>query len=126
VTPDWLRWAWTALTGSGVLFAMWNLREVLIDNWAVDQIRTRPVDVLRLQTRGAVYDHALIFAALAADFMAGVCALAGMSIGALVSLIASAIALIVLSFAQTQRRRRIFRALRMRPPKEDRHGYSGS
>jgi hypothetical protein len=119
VTPtDAIRWTWTFLTGWGVLFALWNVREVLVDHWAVSQIRTRPVDVLRLQTHGEVWNHALILGALAADFVAGVFALAGLSLGALTALILSAVALIVLSFMQTQRRRRIFRAIRLRPPHE--------
>lgn len=119
MTPtDAIRWVWTFLTGWGVLFALNNVREVLIDHWAVSQVRTRPVDVLRLQTRGEVWNHALIFAALAADFVAGVCALTGFALGALTALIASAVALIVLSFTQTSRRRRIFRAIRLRPQKD--------
>jgi hypothetical protein len=111
VTDAEIRWAWTILTGFGVCFAVWNVKEVLIDNWAVSQIRTRPLDVLRLQTRSAVYDHALIAGALTTDFMAGICALLGISTWALVMLMLSAGLLIVLSFTQTQRRRRIFRAL---------------
>ena len=116
-----LRWGWTALTGFGVLFALWNLREVLIDNWAISQVRTsqqRPVDVLKLQTRGAVWDHSLIFVVIAADFLAGVASLSAWAFGALLFLILSAAAAIALSFMQTQRRGRIFRALRLRPPRE--------
>lgn len=119
VTPtDVIRWTWTFLTGWGVVFALYNVREVLIDHWAVSQIRTRPVDVLRMQTRGEVWNHALILAALAADFVAGVFALAGQSAGALIALILSAVALIQLSFMETNRRRRIFRAIRLRPPRD--------
>lgn len=119
MTPtDAIRWMWTFLTGWGVLFALYNVREVLIDHWAVSQIRRRPVDILRMHTRGEVWDHALILLALAADFVAGICALAGQSLWALSALILSAVALIVLSFMQTQRRRKIFRAIRLRPPTE--------
>jgi hypothetical protein len=120
VTPtDAIRWTWTMLTAWGVLFALWNLREVLIDHWAISQVQHRPVAVLKLQTRGEVWNHALILVALASDCIAGVFALAGVSIGALVALIVSAIALIVLSFTQTQRRRHIFNAIRLRRPQSD-------
>lgn len=50
-----------------------------------------------------------------ADFVAGVCALSGSSMWALTALIVSAVALIVLSFTQTSRRRRIFNAIRLQP-----------
>lgn len=71
-----------------------------------------------MTTRSGVYDSALILAALAADLLAGIFALAAFPTGALISLIASAGCLIVLSFTQTQRRRQIFRAIQLRPPKE--------
>jgi hypothetical protein len=82
------------LTAWGVLFALWNLREVLIDHWAISQVQHRPVAVLKLQTRGEVWNHALILVALASDC-------------------------IVLSFTQTQRRRHIFNAIRLRRPQSD-------
>lgn len=109
-----LRWAWTMGTGFAVLFALWNLREAFVDHWAVSQIRTRPVDILRLQTQGEVWDHALILAALGSLFAAGMFSLFSLPDGALVSLIVCAVALIVLSFSQTHRRRRVFGALRLR------------
>lgn len=122
MTPtEVIRWMWTFLTGWGVLFALWNLKEVLIDNWAIAQVVTthrRPLDVLKLQTRSAVNDHALILGALLADFLAGGLAILGISVGALIALIISALALIALSFTQTRQRRRIFRAIQLRPPKE--------
>lgn len=114
-----IRWLWTFSAGGGVLFALINLREVLIDDRVVSQIRTRPVDLLRLQTHSDIGQHALILGALAADFVAGVFAILGISIGALVALIMSAAALIALSFTQTQRRKRIFDAVRFRPPKPE-------
>lgn len=119
MTPtDAIRWGWTFLTAWGVLFAVWNFREAVVDNWAVSQVRTRPVDVLRLQVRAEVYLHAMILLALFADFLAGVFALLAQSIGALVALIVSAAALIILSFGHTQRRRKIFQAIRLRPTKD--------
>src|SRR3954469_22169169 len=115
MTPiDIVRWIWTLLTGWGVLFAIYNVREVLIDQWAVNQIRTRPADVLRLQTRAEVWSQVLILVALAADFIAGVTALAGQTGDALIALISSVVALIALSFSQTNQRQRIFRAIRER------------
>jgi hypothetical protein len=114
-----IRWGWTILTALGMLFAGWNLREVLIDNWAVSQIRRQGLDVLRMQTHGAVYDHTLILLALMLDFVAGVGAVAGVPLVPLVALIAQALALIALSFSQTQRRRHILRTLRLRREKAD-------
>jgi hypothetical protein len=119
MSTDTIRWFWTILTGWGVLFALWNLREVLVDNWAVSQIRTRGTDVIKLQTRSAVWDHIFIFGAIAADCAAGVSAILGQPAIALVALIANAVLLMALSFTQTQRRRRIFRMLRLRPRKEE-------
>lgn len=120
MTPDEIiRWTWTILTGCGALFAALNLREVLIDSWAVSQVRRAGMDVLRIQTHGAVYDHGLILLALLLDFVAGIGALMGIPLVPLVALIVQALALITLSFGQTQRRRRIFQALKLRPAKED-------
>lgn len=113
-TDEQIRWSWTILTGCGVLFALYNLREVLIDNWAVSQTRRGPVNVLRLQTRAEVWNQSLILVALAGHFLAGAFALAGVSVGALVSLIVSAAALIILSFTQGHGRREIFSAIRVR------------
>lgn len=113
-TNDSIRWTWTIATGLGVAFASWNLREVLIDNWALSESPQFGVEVLRLQTRSAVWDHALILAALASDFAAGACSLLGLATGALIALLASALLLILLSFSQTQRRRRLFDVLRLR------------
>lgn len=118
---DVIRLGWTMLTGFGLVFALWNVREVLIDNWAISQVQTtpkRPVEVLKLQTRAEVWAHVLILGAIGGDFIAGVCSLVGFSLGALIALIASAAALIVLSFSQTRRRQRIFRALRLRPQQD--------
>ena len=114
---DYIRWGWTGLTGLGALFALWNLREVLIDNWALSESPQRGVQVLKIQTHNAVYEHTLIFAVLVSDFLAGASSLIGWTTGALVSLLLSAVILIVLSFTQTQRRRRLFSVLRLRRPK---------
>lgn len=113
-----VRWGWTILTGFGALFAAWNLREVLIDNWAVARTRPKGLDVLRMQTRGAVFDHGLILLALILAFIAGVGALSGYPIVPLVALILQALVLIGLSVSQTERRRRILRHLRLRPEKK--------
>jgi hypothetical protein len=119
VNTETIRWFWTILTGCGVLFALWNLREVLVDNWAVSQVRTKGTDVIKLQTRSAVWDHIFIFGAITADCIAGVSAILGQPAIALMALIGNAVLLMVLSFTQTQRRRRIFRMLRLKPPKEN-------
>lgn len=119
-----IRWVWTLSAGFGVLFAIFNLGEVLVDNWVIGQEqsatveRSRPVELLRLQTRSSVYDHGLILFALTADLLAGIFAIAGVPPGALISLVASAGALIALSFTQAQRRRKLFSALRLRPRRE--------
>lgn len=118
MTPDQIiRWTWTLLTGGGVLFAAWNFREVLIDSFAVSQVRRAGTDVLRMQTNGAVYDHGLIMVALALDFVAGVGAIAGAPLIPLVALVLQALALILLSISTTDRRRRVLRALKMRSTK---------
>jgi hypothetical protein len=116
-----LRWSWTFLNGWGVLFAAWNVREALLDYLAVLQVdrETRPINVLQLQVRAEIWLHAMILLALFANFMAGVLALSGWTGGALIGLIISAAALIVLSFGYAQRRRGIFRALRLRPKTQD-------
>lgn len=115
---DVIRWGWTLAYGFGAVFALWNLREVLIDNWAVSEIPMEEADVLRLQSRGAVWDHTLILAALLANALAGVCSVIGFGLGALIALFLGAVPLIVLSFTQTQRRRRVFHELRQRRNKE--------
>lgn len=120
MTPDQIiRWTWTVLTACGTLFAAWNLREVLIDSWAVSQVRRSSIDVLRILTTGAVYDHGLILLALLLDFVAGIGALVSIPLVPLIALIVQALALILLSFGQTRRRRQIVTALRLRPAKKD-------
>lgn len=109
-----LRWSWTIFTGFGLVFALWNLREVLIDN-VVSSASKRPgVDLLKLQTRGEVWNHALISVILVAHFLAGISALVAWSLGALSFLLLSAAAAVALSLTQTRRRQRIFRHLRLR------------
>lgn len=112
-----IRWGWTSLTAVGVVSALWNLREALVDNWALSQSPQGGIEVLRMQTRNSIWDHALILAALAGNLIAGVCSLFGFATGALLSLLLSAGLLIYLSFSQTQRRRRLFDVLRLRRPK---------
>lgn len=113
---DLIRWSWTILTGLGVLFSLWNLREVILDNRALEQSPQRGIEVLRLQTQSAIWDHGLIMAALLAEFIAGVSSFFQVSMVALVALIASAAILVILSAGQTQRRRRLFEVLRLRRP----------
>lgn len=105
------------MTALGVVFGIWNLREVLIDNWALSESPQRGIEVLKIQTHNAVIDHALILAALMADFIAGACSLFGWATLALIALLCSAAILIALSFTQTQRRRRLFDTLRLRRTK---------
>jgi hypothetical protein len=114
-----IRWLWTILTSAGVLYALWNVREVLIDNWAVSQVRTRKAGVVKFQTRGAVHDHFFILGAIAADCVAGVSAILGQPAVALVALIMNAVFLVVLVAAWTYRRRKLFRMLGLKPPKEN-------
>lgn len=90
------------------------MREALIDAWALAQSRVGGDDVLRLQTRSAVWEQVLIGGALGADFVAGAASFFGFAIISLSALLLSALFLIVLSFTQTQRRRRLFDALRLR------------
>lgn len=111
---DIIRWGWTLCTGFGLVFALWNMREVLIDNWALSESSQHDVDVLRLQARSAVWDHGLVLAALTANFVAGVSSFFALSLVALSALLLSAIFLIALSFTQTQRRRQLFDLLRLR------------
>lgn len=113
---DGLRWTWTFLNFWGVIFAIWNVREVVVDYWAIDQVdrQTRPLNVLRLQVGTEVFLHVIVLVALLANFLAGVVAIAGFPIAALIMLIVSAASLIVLSFVYAQRRRATFRALQLR------------
>lgn len=104
-----IRWAWTVFTAAGTLYAAWNLKEALIDNWANTQVRPCATPVQRMQFRGAVGDQGLLFAALALECLAGVGALAGYPLVPLVALCAEALALIALSFTQTRRRQRLFK-----------------
>lgn len=118
---DIIRWGWTLSTGFGLLFALWNMREALIDTWALAQSRMGDDDVLRLQTRSAVWEQVLIGGALGADFVAGAASFFGLAIISLSALLLSAVFLIALSFSQTQRRRRLFAVLRLK-----RHQREGS
>lgn len=118
---DALRWGWTFLNGWGVIFALWNVREVLVDYWAIRQVdrRTRPINVLQLQVRAEIYLHAMILLALFANFIAGVFSLTAVPNGAVVALIVSAFALIVLSFNYARRRQQIFKALSLRSRRDN-------
>lgn len=118
---DIIRWGWTLCTGFGLAYALWNLREVLIDNWVLSQSPQRTDEVVGLQMRTVVWEHTLIVAALSADFIAGVSSFFALSLIALVALLLSALFLIALSFTQTQRRNRLLKALRLR-----RHRHEGS
>jgi len=116
VTPtEILRWSWTIASAIGAGYAFWNLRQALITNWAVHQVRKNAgVDTVKMVTRDDVWLHAYILAALGANAMAGATAIAGQSLLALISLIVSAALLVGLSLTHAQRLKRIFSQIRLR------------
>jgi hypothetical protein len=114
VSGDVLRWTWTLATGFGTLMMLVLLREVIIDNWAISQVRRPGTDVLRMIARNEVTDQWIRLAAIGTLFVAGVASLIHLTEIALWLLIASALAQIFLGTAKVLHRRKLFRQIRVR------------
>lgn len=111
---DLLRWGWTILTLCGLLFALRNLREAILDEWALAGSTRRADEASMISARGVVWDMSLKSILHAANFGAGVSSLLGFGLGALAGLVISALVAIILSYGQMQRHRALLDVLRRR------------
>lgn len=104
---------WTVATGVGTIIQLYLLHEVWIDDRAIMQVRPPRSDFLRVHTRGEVWDQSLLTAKMVALFIAGVLAYTVDTFWPIIPIVFSAGLLVLLSFSKFQRRRRIFRTLRL-------------
>lgn len=108
-----LRIGWTIATGLGLAVMLYLLREVWLDDQAIKQVRPPRADFLRMNTSGEVWDHALLAAKMFSLFLAGILAFTVDTFWPILPIVFSAFLLVVLGFSKWQRRRRIFRTLRL-------------
>jgi hypothetical protein len=111
---DVLRAVWTGGTGLGTLIMIALLREVMIDNWAISQIRRPGTDVLRVVAQGEVWDQTIRLTGVASLFFAGVLSyVPGTGEFVLMLLVLSAAAQVFLATVKMNRRRQLMRTLRL-------------
>jgi hypothetical protein len=108
-----LRVVWTVSTGIGALIMLYLLREVWIDDHAIGQVRPPRADFLRVHTRGEVWDQAILTIKALLLFLAGVLAITLDGPWPIPPIVLSAGLLVLLGVFKFQRRRRIFRTLRL-------------
>jgi uncharacterized integral membrane protein len=134
VTSDQLRAVWTFVgaigTSAGIVcmaVVYWLHREAQRDDWALSQVTNPRLNFLRMHTQGEVADTSLfawavlaLVLAVSAAFGAGVASILGSGQAALVlllalvlALVAGVVLLVVLGVKRLQRRRSIFRTIRV-------------
>lgn len=114
-TDDLIRYGWTISAAIAVPYALWNLRDLLIDGYAVSQDRRQIVtDSEREQTKSDIWIHGLLAIVIMCNLAAGAFAISGNNIGALTCLFVALWTKIFLVFNHARRRRLIF-ALRRQP-----------
>jgi hypothetical protein len=120
-TLDYVRVGWIVGTGIGMTLVAANLREALIDLWALNQSPRHTIEVLQIQARGTVWDQLLKIVAMSSLFGIGLAATTERHrtrgqryLLSVVLMLLNGGCLVVLSWMQNRRRHLISQALRLR------------
>ena len=120
-TLDYVRLGWIVGTGAGILLVLGNLREAVMDLWALNQSPRHVIAVLQIQARGIVWDQLLKIVAMSSLFGIGLASTPQRRrtrgqryLLSVVLMLLNGGCLVVLSWMQNRRRHLISRALRLR------------
>jgi hypothetical protein len=119
---DVLRFVWTFGTGLGSLIMLYLMREVAADERALQMINRSGLNLMRLLAHGETTDQRIRFISLVALFIGGATSYLRMTELVIVCLVVSAAAQIYLGWIKVQRRRQVFRQIRLQRGGEEAYG----
>lgn len=114
---DMVRLTWLVGMGISAIATVWLLAELLVDVYAISiNPRTNGMAMFQRYTEGEVWIVSLVLASLTAFFLAALVSYLGLSELTLLLLLVGGGAIAAIPFYLHIRRRRVFRAVKLRRP----------